>query len=167
VFISRRLLGYVYHNNGSGNDSIDAASESFLFWQHLALAEIIPGTYTGLVGSSPDYVVPGVNVPTTRITGGGYISRKSGAPITKNITFLSVGKPRPSVPQVSGALFTTAEAKSIDKKIDDGVANTGRLFGFGNHDGTSCTGVNWEHTTGQDYVLSNTGLSCQLRLLIE
>jgi prepilin-type N-terminal cleavage/methylation domain-containing protein len=151
--------------NGNG-DNLFSTAEIFQTWKQLALSEIIPGAYSGVAGTSPDVTVTGVNTPATKMDGGGYLLRESAAALLLNKPFLSVGKPRPLQPQVSGSLFTGAEAKKIDKKMDDGVANTGRLMGFGHYDTDTCTGVSYAHAIGQDYILSSSDLTCQLRLLL-
>lgn len=56
--------------------------------------------------------------------------------------------------------FTAVQAQEIDTKIDDGIANTGSIYGVGGSTTTGCSG--WTNGTGYDYKLNRPGIECQI-----
>lgn len=66
--------------NGNGNGLLESRSsngglsdEPFTFWQHLVLAGLLEGAYTGIAGPASDTdAVNGVSSPTSRIANAGY-----------------------------------------------------------------------------------------------
>jgi prepilin-type N-terminal cleavage/methylation domain-containing protein len=108
--------------NGDGSGIIRThatTGEDMRAWEHLNLANIVPGSFTGkLSGTSRE--VPGVNIPT---------SPRGGYRIVGNLLY---GKTRNLIRvtngQSSGGVFTVPEAMSIDGKLDDGLASSGHLI---------------------------------------
>ncbi|MDA0781096.1 MAG: prepilin-type N-terminal cleavage/methylation domain-containing protein [Rickettsiales bacterium] len=139
-------FGAASTNNGNGNRRIDnytsaTNNEQLLLWQHLSLAKIISGTYSGVGDGSPNNATPVINVPTAfggkncfgfrhNTVGIGWISPRPPSPSP----FLIVGRESSDGVELdkdcvySG--FTTADAFSIDKKIDDGLSHVGLIFSF-------------------------------------
>ncbi len=121
--------------NGNGDGKVgDTASnfyEVFRFWQQLAIAGLIKGQYTGITGSGGvAHHILGVNAPTAAITGSGFSFHYS---ITVGNTYMPLsasGQKFTIGRQISGTyptagLFTPAEAKAFDAKIDDGLPAKG------------------------------------------
>lgn len=146
--------------NGSGDQLYNYTAESARAWQQLSLAGLIEGQYVGTNwGTTP---VIGTDIPAGKISGGGYIIG-TWAPIvygTSTANVLMFGAPRPGLWQVSTALLTTQETWNLDTKMDDGVANTGKVRGAGNLDTTTCTGTMYNVSPGTDYLMSATGPRC-------
>lgn len=155
-------------NNGNGDNDIGSNStESPLVWQHLALANLIKGTYSGVgANASPK---PGVNSPISPVKGATYVIRNSPA-------FLSL----PNYTKIDfGAVFTTTEyhaansalkvdeAYNIDKKIDDGVANRGFLYSIdgSNAISGSCSAP-WNTSGGANYNFSSPIIACRVSYTI-
>jgi prepilin-type N-terminal cleavage/methylation domain-containing protein len=110
--------------NGNGNGFLQAgvsAWEDLRSWEHLALAGIIPGSYTGKIhGTSREE--PRVNVPYS--PRGGYRVMSNGLyRTTKNRIRLSDGIG-------TGGVISVSEAVSIDLKLDDGLASTGKIVSW-------------------------------------
>lgn len=126
--------------NGDGDRQIEeasggaAAGEMFGFWQQLALAGMIEGTYTGLSGSDADDADVGINVPQSRIGTAGWSVVYLGTVATSstdhyegkydNAMFFG-GETAGEVTQ--GAVLTPEEAWNIDTKMDDGKPAMGSV----------------------------------------
>jgi prepilin-type N-terminal cleavage/methylation domain-containing protein len=121
--------------NGNGNRRVeDCSYEMVRFWQHLAIAGLIEGKYTG-TGTYPPAGclthVLGVNAPKAAISGSGFGFSYSdhtgggdGATYAINYGNLFwLGKQTTHRPQAN--LFTPKEAFAVDQKIDDGRPASG------------------------------------------
>lgn len=132
--------------NGNGDGQVEFAAglshEIFRFWQHLANAGLIEGTYTGASSFDPGYTSghgPG-NAPRGRFTGSfwrvGYIDRIDASNEMSNVwgsgttfrgryghslTIMGSGTFYPT------GLFSPDEVWNMDKKMDDGMPGTGNL----------------------------------------
>lgn len=132
-----------WNNTQSGNgDSIidwDAApNESLLAWQHLGLAGLAAGEFSG----SGNGALIGVNTPASR-AGGGYtlhdgaeVKEKYGVSngmlMLKN--YILLGNPS-SGGKTDAPLFAPADAMNIDDKMDDANPDSGAVMARG----TNCT----------------------------
>ena len=131
--------------NGNGDGLLQrldippgAPGEIFLFWQHLANAELIEGEYTGVSGpDGPFDSEVGENVPES-IRGAGWTPFWF-SPFTNSYTFdtsrtyrlhyknsWQVGLSDPAM-QTYLPFLTAAEAQSIDEKTDDGKPAMGNM----------------------------------------
>ena len=124
--------------NGTGNGQITAGEvadddeELFLFWQHLALANMIPGVYSGVAGGGGTaHVIPGENAPTSRYGGGWTATTREGGSgarynyLYKNV-FLIGAATTSSLTQ--NALMPPYDAWNIDNKFDDGKPGLGNII---------------------------------------
>lgn len=128
--------------NGNGDGRISSIvpaledfSERYRFWQHLANAGLIEGTYTGVPAASVTVVIAGQNIPSLRLGGGGMgivyadtlassISYQDG--IGQHLFYL-LNASGPSTISTSAPLLTTEEAWNIDSKMDDGKPSYGKV----------------------------------------
>ena len=151
--------------NGNADGTINGwSSEGLRAWQHMSLAGIISGNYTGLPESGA--IKYGTNAPEARISGAGYaLDTNSTAPslytIPNRIHIRLAGNGSDVVAR--HAVLTPPEAQSIDSKIDDGLADNGKVFGvdgipIGNYD---CTDGLLGNSTAS-YVLSSTEIGCRM-----
>jgi len=134
--------------NGDGNGLVagstqlplgdtSVAPESFRFWQHLANAGLLSGTYTGVAGSQTAWQgIPGINLPKGRITNSGYAVQWYGTrgyvPAENWLFPLNYGHLfifgltdntfgfGPALPAL-----TPSEAAALDSKYDDGMPGSG------------------------------------------
>jgi len=108
--------------------------ENLLAWQHLALDGLIPGVYSG----SGFNLTIGINVPGSKIEDAGYQIRGPAPAAVTGMTlpifdrgennFIVFGA-------ISGifmqkGILIPQEARTIDRKMDDGIARTGEVFGY-------------------------------------
>jgi len=119
----------------------DNPHEIFRAWQHLALAGLLPGEFTGLgVGLGNFTVTPGSNAPASKLEGGAYwmaewnsaiatgfatpnVSRRDGLAI-----YLGAEDPFFGGVYHLGGLLSPADARVIDKKADDGNPDSGDVL---------------------------------------
>ncbi len=148
---------------GNANGVIQWSNEAYLAWQHLALAKLIEGTYTGVATAT--YADPGINVPRGTIADSAYNIRGdtqynySGSGSYPLIMF---GK-RHTGTWADTSVVTTTEAYSIDIKNDDGNAGTGKIQGFEGDEYTPvATCATPYYTANRQYMLSNTNIVCTL-----
>lgn len=127
--------------NGSGNGNYGVTSfttnaENYLAWNHLGLANLIQGAYTGTEGSGP---VRGINVPkvpvndgTAAVTHWGTLWNTYNAMNSILLTGVA-GYPTPTIPVLV--------AHDIDQKIDDKNPFRGGVIGYSDTAG-ECSSVN-------------------------
>jgi hypothetical protein len=124
--------------------STNVAVESFRFWQHLSLAEIlgIGSQYDGKIPAA-EYNSSRSSNPKTKMGEDVFISVEtdSGVPPGYKVStnFLRIAKaailPNNSyVPQAGGGIFSPYEAYMFDTKFDDGKGNTGAILAWGDND---------------------------------
>lgn len=169
-------FGAANTNNGNGNRQINyytspANNELLLLWQHLALADIIKGTYTGAGDGTYNQATQDVNVPLTfggkncfgfrhGQIGAGWVTPRPAAPAP----FMIVGRASTDSNEVDKdcvySAFTTKHAFSIDQKIDDGLSHVGSIFSIeGKNSGSS---KNCEYFPTGIYMLTETVDRCVL-----
>lgn len=159
--------GFVSGPNGGNID----LNERFRFWQHLANAGFITGTYTGV--STPvngNGTSLGNNVPKSRLANSGYSAYSEFSASSLANDFFNIDPPNNII--VAGAQATgsdtylpnmsAAEAQNIDTKTDDGKPAYGKVqsFRLGSAAGPTCT-TSTTATTA-NYALSLTGNICTL-----
>ena len=163
--------------NGNGNRILTdggADQEMHRFWQHLALAALIPGEYTGVAGpGSTVNAVIGVNAPGSRISGVGF-------------TAINMGINSPGAPylypgdysqcfqigiqgnyQTENPFLTPSEAYSIDAKFDDAHPAKGNFLmrnnlPFSSGGNPLCTDSNASNAENAKYLQSNSDVACAL-----
>lgn len=154
--------------NGDGNGILDTSTRSreFLrFWQHLANAGMIEGTYTGVAGSggSTHHVI-GENIPRAKIGNAGwgalYRSGTAGGDFYDGDygNTLQFGSQDTSGTNYRGILMPE-EAWNIDTKLDDGKPGTGKVMAIHWDD---CGGASASDEYDTDYVLTTTTAECGL-----
>ncbi len=136
--------------NGNGNGKIDNPSgmrERLRMWQHLSLAEMISGNYSGTVSvniytssatnsGTPLYFrfVDGrfeENVfPSSQFNGGYYTGANWTSQNSRNGIVLATKADAGGYFRVNGNLMTAKDAEAIDKKMDDGLPASGSVSGI-------------------------------------
>jgi prepilin-type N-terminal cleavage/methylation domain-containing protein len=165
--------------NGNGNAQIEPATgvsvtgEMFQFWNQLALAGLIEGSYSGIAGPTVtgfDSVL-GTNVPRSKLSSGGwgtvYIGIAAG---TTRVYAADYGNLLMFGGRTSGATPTSAvlrpeDAWNIDTKIDDGKPGTGKIMmisslNWGTAGACSLATGNTDYVSG--YNLASDTISCGL-----
>lgn len=148
--------------NGNGDGFVISGSndlgESSRAWQHLALAGLIEGTYSGVEGT-------GTWTPRSRMgqapwhmkswsgpAAHGWTSAPSSQTLMLAIDYLSGMKPE--------------EAWNLDTKLDDGRAYNGKVFPHPTAP-AGCTGGAVWGATASDYVLTSSSPVCTMFMLIQ
>jgi prepilin-type N-terminal cleavage/methylation domain-containing protein len=161
--------------NGDGDGRITEGTnaEPFRFWQHLANAGLIEGSYTGIYGPGGAYdSFPGLNVPPSKLGNGMWSIRYITLPTSLtgpgrfNGTYgntLQMGA-KVNASWNDSALLKAEELWNIDTKMDDGKPGTGRVIGLAHSD---CGGTSNPNNHAADYALSESGKGCYIHALLD
>jgi len=154
--------------DGDGNGQIDAhstANERYTFWQHLANAGLISGTYSGVQGSDSNDTLPGVNAPESKLSGSGwhaaYLGTSSGVGAFTVVDYgnaLYFGAKQLAQPTYDPAL-KPEELWNLDTKIDDGKPGKGKVIAFRIDE---CTDAADGTDIDADYALTNDAIECAI-----
>lgn len=166
--------------NGNGNGKIlpvNAASEynePYTFWQHLANAGLISGTYTGISGAGGQFgSISGENSPHSRTSNASwgvstYDNTDGSLAWPFEIDFgnnFIVGAECGAGLQNRCEIMTPEEAWGIDKKIDDGKPARGFVVIDGTDATTECANGSGTTDFDADYALSTSSIECSLRFI--
>lgn len=169
--------------NGNGDGLMNGASaagqpqEKFMFWQHLQLAGLIEGQYTGRAGASnANQHLLGENAPKAKFGQAGWgvhTANYSGGSGNGADYAINYGNhyrfgtaPGPS--NLPGyQTLTPAEAWNIDTKIDDGKPARGKVIGrfWNNACAAADDGSHAENDLEASYKLAETSAQCPLFFL--
>ncbi len=132
--------------NGDADFQIDAPCtggpnglESLISLEHLSLAELITGSFTGIGvtdGAESELAALGTNVDNFPYAGSAaifhyltsYTLYSSGPTITTNKNVLNIGAPSASCPTLDTPILSSVEAYMIDQKLDDLNPGTGYIL---------------------------------------
>ena len=142
------------------------SNESYRFWQHLANAGLIEGSYDGIQHGTTSYSSTAANSPAGRITntlwfawnwgvsggGAGDIYALQYDNFLEYGTMLTNGDP-------TGVALKPEEAWNIDIKLDDGMPATGSVIA--RNYGTCTNSASVSDTSGT-YTMSNSAIACSL-----
>jgi prepilin-type N-terminal cleavage/methylation domain-containing protein len=153
--------------NGDGNGRVfggtATSNESYRFWQHLANAGLISGTYSGVTGGGAnDFTSVEANSPTGKISNQLWFVWHWVNPMVSGGTWfdgeygnrLSTGR-MAADGEPGGGLLTGEELWGIDKKIDDGKPAKGAAMTE-----SSCTNATSTSDFESDYLLSDNATRC-------
>ena len=146
--------------NGNGNGLIDIGTERFRAWQHLSLAEIIAGNFNGIQGSGAEF---DVNMPASSIAGAGYdiMYQDYDYYQKKNSSFIQFGGALGDY--ANGPGISPDDAHYIDRKADDGLADSGDIFGFNGSGTLPSNCVTGSHSAAaSSYILPSSDISCRV-----
>lgn len=157
-------------NNGNDDNFITCEGgaqrhEAIDVWEHLYRAEILSEIYVGASGAgNQDVSVGGVNVPKSSYSNQVYSIFSSNPFIIFNrqiMMSIVFGTQGTSCPWCNGGLLAN-DARSIDMKVDDGIANQGKLLGVDGNAPAAGSCSQKYTTAGADYNLSSTLEACRL-----
>lgn len=167
------------NGNGNGNLSdtgtgVSTFSELYMIWQHLSLAGLIEGTYTGLTDSvaiSRAAIIE-VNVPPSRMSLAGW-SISDWANTSGDAAWVNMGGMPNSVSRLYfgravtgnwtyGAALRPEEAWNIDTKIDDGKPTAGRLRAVWIANCTTAAGGTDPAINTAEYKVTSSAVACAL-----
>ncbi len=165
--------------DGNGDGALSnpgAASQSgevFQFWNQLAYAGLIEGTYSGLAGAGSIYSpVIGTNVPSSKLGNAGWDLRNIGTfggdassyAATYDNT-LEFGGFVSNASPLQAPILKPEEAWNIDTKLDDGKPGYGKIIAR-YHSNACAVADDGNSNNGADlngsYKVSDTSLQCSL-----
>lgn len=170
--------------NGDGDGQITLtnanSNEVFRFWQHLANAGLVEGSYSGVANSATAAAAEsrlGWNVPASKLSNAGWTPQYIGSVAINSASGLFEGDygnlwyyGAVSAANLTGdpSILKPEEAWNIDTKLDDGKPGTGRITtweGSPNcHDATPSATVAIAGTA--NYALNITTTTCSLFMKI-
>ena len=153
--------------NGNGNGQVmeGPAGEHYLFWQHLANAGLIEGSYSGVSGAADVnyHVITGLNTPRSRLGNATWTARSlviSGngfwfdGTYTNQFEFgVPTGNYWNQVP-----VFKPEELWNIDTKMDDGRPGLGKIMANNWDACTDATASTQARTA--NYLLADSSVAC-------
>lgn len=155
--------------NGDGNGQINVSTgsnESFRFWQHLANAGLIEGTYTGVAATATTWARNTANSPSGKFSPSlwytSYWGTRGAAssypPATyDNALFFGLAT---GGDEGGDKVYTPEQAWNLDTKMDDGMALTGKIMPRYYRDCTTATTSGATADKTNTYVLSKTSVEC-------
>lgn len=149
--------------NGNGDNVIQLSYEGMRLWEHLSLAELIPGTYIGkdTIGNGNQFN-PNKNSPKLAIATGCYNGESKNSNSTwygiSSDMVITAGKFSTNT-SCQDSLFTPDDSLNIDIKIDDAIATTGMILAT---EGESIKVSNPNDCVNTDYNLDITKNSCRI-----
>lgn len=161
--------------NGNGDGGLNTQTyshENFRFWQHMSLAGLIEGTYTGVTGPlEVTDVVAGTNVPSTKIGSTSVIFPLSLTSVSASNTYYFPGSYGTVAYRVGADTnggnfngdsntFTNEMAWNIDSKMDDGKPGTGKVTTYLNSRRAECASS--DNPSTAEYQLTITIIACLL-----
>ena len=148
------------NGNGDGNIVWDSGAalpgppypfESVIAWQHLALAGIISGSYSGTCNNPVCTGTPGVNIPSSQYPNGGYfLDNADYTGVRNSIIFATAGRPG----DPNNSILSPVDAESLDIKLDDAIPDSGAVQVFSNPNCATGTPVTYNNTS--------TAIFCQM-----
>ena len=144
--------------------------ELFRFWQHLANAGLIEGSYTGIQASGGvNHSVGGENVPKSKLNQGTWnISNWDSPGGNANNFDIAYGQHLTFGKESSGGgsgqpVLTPEEAWNIDTKSDDGLPGRGKVTAIY---WNTCTDANLSSELDAEYLYTDTAVRCAFRMLL-
>jgi prepilin-type N-terminal cleavage/methylation domain-containing protein len=151
------------------NGTATVSAENLQFWRQLALAGLIEGSYTGLVGATNFSYTTGTVIPASKLASSAWwVNNTTQGNLDPGDTttlyaayygnYFTVGA------QMSGSwpatpIFKPEEAWNIDTKMDDGKPGTGKIIA---RNRTTCANSSSATDYASDYRLNDTTTSCLL-----
>jgi hypothetical protein len=170
--------------NGNGNGEMNGANaanqtgERFTFWQQLANAGLVEGSYTGIAGSDgPNDHDAAINAPVSRVSNAGWSVIGGSVASADSMLFdgsyyrmLFIGAFRSGDAATRDPAFTPEEAWNIDKKTDDGMPAVGSVVARDRTNGCTAAPDGTELTSSAahaavldaTYQLTNSSVACSI-----
>ncbi len=155
--------------NGDGDGQIPVLTSNGIWeklraWQHLADAGLISGSYSGAQTAGVSYVGP--HFPPARVKPAGYEINSSIAIYgnSSGSIFIKIAaKSSTDTTGLNGGFLTPRDAQALDKKMDDGLSDSGKLVAIDASDLAGCVTNGSVFTLGTtgSYILTSEAKSCR------
>lgn len=162
--------------NGDGDSAIESTGtrsyEIYRYWQHLANAGLIEGSFNGTTTSANWGTVLGGNVPASKYPKGGWavvslldVTQQGGFYTTmfqpKGAThWYEFGTNTSVTSYLNDALLKNEEAWNVDSKADDGMPGMGKITTFNNTRQSTCASS--DTAASATYQLTQSAAACVL-----
>ena len=141
----------------------------FLFWQHLALAGLIEGSYSGSAGGAgtTDHVI-GTNSPESKLKGSGFgviyagIKSSNSYYYDGNYGHVFVFGAYKSNDLPVSSVITGSEAYNMDTKFDNGLPASGKILSWKQGAATYVPNCTTASNSSSVYQASTTSNVCSL-----
>ena len=159
--------------NGDGNiiDNGTTSNESYRFWQQLANAGLIEGSYSGITQGTNAYSSTTANSPVGKLGNSLWFMWWWPAPYTGQTgtfdgnyaNFMQIGGSATNAHPIR-SIFKPEEAWNIDTKMDDGKPGIGKVVIYAESGTSACSTTvgNNGATLSADYLLTGTSAACTL-----
>jgi len=163
--------------NGDGDGTLDKGDtaseyiEVYTFWQHLANAGLVEGSYSGKAESlSKRNSVIGINVPASKISGAAFEAEWVGTTSSASNTWMFPGShgnimffgTKSDTSSYFRPVLTPEEMWSVDTKMDDGLPGQGRIITYDQDAPFATTCITTNVASTAKYNLTSTDLSCTI-----
>lgn len=138
-------------------------SEGSVAWYALKQIGAIDDSLTH--SASANAQTPGTNIPASKIKSAGWIfSYENSQNVVALTRATAAASDNEEAADVVTAALLPADSKSIDTKIDDGAANTGKIRSLINTGGTT---VNTHCSNSGTYIIGGTTLVCSISYQVD
>jgi prepilin-type N-terminal cleavage/methylation domain-containing protein len=149
--------------NGDGDNLIELTNEEYRVFQHLSLAGLISGSYSGVNEGSPRWQL-GKNLPVVK-SGGAYWIISDWLLHGRKGLLIELTGVCPNPAQCGGSgedgpFLLPSDAKYLDNKIDDGLPLEGQVHSDNAFGKTQCL-------TGSAYRLTSKRNDCNIWFFID
>lgn len=144
----------------TGAGSPASSVERLRLWQHLSNAGFIEGQYTGAYDAGS--IVIGQTNPETPL-GGAYQIHYQGSPLFgRTGHFVKFGAIGSTTTGANDGLISPKDAVKIDRKYDDGQADSGDIVALDGEDTGGCVSNGTSLTAPSSYILSSPDEGCRM-----
>lgn len=154
--------------DGDGDWIIEGDTTERLYaWHHLVLAQLISGAFSGATGTPNQEI--GYSVPGSDFKGNLFMvgTNETGAEIFGRVGTSLQYTANASSSDPYGASLDAKDAYAVDVKMDDGVANSGDMFGVDGSTSSDGSCSDAYGDAGADYDLTQEDVNCRLVLWLD
>lgn len=148
--------------NGNGDSKIEETiGEDLTAWQHLGLANLIEGNYTGVLDAGK--LTRGINIPASKFKPASYwLNHRDTLVYGIKGNNILIGT-EDGTATLGDGVMEPIIAEGIDRKIDDGLADAGDVYAINGGGATTCvTSTDPTVDLNSSYIPTNTAKVCQL-----
>ncbi len=156
--------------DGDGNGRIEVptgSNERYRFWQHLANAGLMEGSYSGISGTASPQHSLSTNSPSSKLSSGQWFVTWGGTLAGSNSAadahfagdwgnYMELGAPYTNFHPIT-PIVKPEEMWNIDTKMDDGMPARGKVVA---RRWDTCTNATSETNTTAQYLLSSQTVGC-------
>jgi len=161
--------------DGDGDGTLDMGAGASLsgertqFWNQLAQAGLIEGSYSGYAGSGGvNHIVPGTNAPVSKLTNAGWSAWNSLGVVADGNTYsMDYGNSfffgaATTTDKTQLAVIRPEDAWGIDSKLDDGKPGYGKVIAYFWNDTCATGGATNTDLANSVYKLTSASIACTL-----